>query len=268
MFRATTTTALTHVVYKPVVCLILQGAKQVTAGATTFDFKEGQSAIITADMPALSRVSMASRERPYLSVAIDLDVTLLLDLAPQIGSRPERDAASPVLLDETDAATADAVLRLVRLLERSEAIPVLRPIILREFHYWLMAGRHGSAVRRLAAPESQACRVARAISVLRAEFDRPLRVERLAGIAGMSLSSFHQHFRTNTSLSPIQFQKRLRLIEARRLMMTEARPINRAAFDVGYESVQQFTREYGRMFGSPPASDMKQGRMAVATAQA
>ena len=218
-------------------------------------------------MPALSRISKASRERPFLSVAIDLDVTLLLDLAPQIGSRPERDATSPVLLDETDAATADAVLRLVRLMEQSEAIPILRPVILREFHYWLMAGRHGSVVRRLALPESQACRVARAVAVLRAEFDRPLRVERLAGVAGMSLSSFHQHFRTHTSLSPIQFQKRLRLIEARRLMMTEARPINRAAFDVGYESVQQFTREYGRMFGSPPASDMKQGRVVKVTAK-
>ena len=118
----------------------------------------------------------------------------------------------------------------------------------------------------MAASESQAGRIARAVSVLRAEFNRPLRVAHLAGVAGMSLSSFHQHFRTVTSLSPIQFQKRMRLIEARRLITAESRPTSQAAFSVGYGSVQQFTREYGRMFGSPPASDVKHSRVAVATA--
>ncbi len=265
MFRATTTTALMHVIYKPVVCLILQGAKQVTIGAATFDFRQGQSALITTDVPALSRVSNASRSCPYLAVAVDLDLALLLELAPQVHSGAAPEAAWPVLLDDTDAATADAVLRLARLLERPEAIPVLHPVILREFHYWLLAGRHGSLLRHLATPESQAYRVARAVSLLRAEFDRPLRVERLAGVAGMSLSSFHHHFRTVTSLSPIQFQKRLRLIEARRLLMMEARPTSQAAFEVGYESVQQFTREYGRMFGKPPAGDVKHSRVIGAT---
>lgn len=267
MFRATTATASMHVVYRPLVCLILQGAKQVTIGADTFDFTEGQSAIITADVPALSRISSASRSRPYLSIAIDLDMALLHELAPQVGSQGALDPAAPVLLDETDAATADAALRLVRLLERPEAVSVLRPAILREFHYWLMAGRHGSTVRRLAAPDSQAWRVARAVAVLRAEFNRALPVERLAAVAGMSLSSFHHHFRTATSLSPIQFQKRLRLIEARRVMMNEGRATSQAAFDVGYESVPQFTREYGRMFGHPPAFDVRHSR-AAATAQA
>ncbi len=257
MFRATTTTALMHVIYRPLVCLILQGAKQVTIGAATFDFTQGQSALITTDTPALSRVSNASRSQPYLAVAVDLDLTLLLELAPRVQSGAAHEAARPVLLDETDAATADAVLRLVRLLDRPEAISVLHPVILREFHYWLMAGRHGSVLRRLTTPEGQAYRIARAVSVLRAEFNRPLLVERLAGVAGMSLSSFHHHFRTVTSLSPIQFQKRLRLIEARRLLMMEACPTSQAAFEVGYESVQQFTREYGRMFGRPPAGDVK-----------
>ncbi len=268
MVRATAMTPLMHVIFKPLVCLILQGGKQVTTGAATFEFTQGQSAIITADMPALSRISNASRSRPYLAVAVDLDAALLLDLAPQVQGRATPESNSPVLLDETDAAAADAVLRLVRLLERPQAIPVLHPVILREFHYWLMAGRHGSAVRHLAASESHVCRVARALSVLRAEFDQPLRVERLAGVAGMSLSSFHQHFRSVTSLTPIQFQKRMRLIEARRLMMAEARRTSQAAFAVGYQSVQQFTREYGRMFGNPPASDMKHSRIAVAPAPA
>ncbi len=268
MFRTTTTTASMHVIYRPLVCLILQGAKQVATGVGTFAFTQGQSAIITADMPALSRVSHASRSCPYLAVAVDLDAALLLDLAPQTHGRVAPEVAAPVLLDETDAATADAVLRLVRLLGQPQAIPVLHPVILREFHYWLMVGRHGSAVRHLANSESQAGRIARAVSVLRAEFNRPLRVAHLAGVAGMSLSSFHQHFRTVTSLSPIQFQKRMRLIEARRLMTAEARPTSQAAFAVGYESVQQFTREYGRMFGNTPASDVKHSRAAIATAPA
>ncbi len=264
MLRAAATTALMHVIYRPLVCLILQGAKQVTTAAATFEFRQGQSAVITADIPALSQVSDASRSRPYLSVAVDLDLALLLELAPQLHAQPEPETDLPLLLDQTDAAAADAVLRLVRLMDRPEAIPVLHPVILREFHYWIVTGRHGRAVMTLARPDSQASRVARAMSVLRAEFNRPLRVERLAAAAGMSLSSFHQHFRTITSLSPIQFQKRLRLIEARRLMLTQARSTSQAAFDVGYESVPQFTREYGRMFGNPPASDMRHSRAPVA----
>jgi AraC-like DNA-binding protein len=131
---------------------------------------------------------------------------------------------------------------------------------MREMHYWLLAGCHGSAIRRLGWPDGHVQRVARAVAVLRAEFARPLPVERLAAVAGMSLSSFHQHFRTVTSLSPLQFQKQLRLIEARRMMLSEGATASSAAFAVGYESVPQFTREYGRMFGLPPLRDMKAAR--------
>ena len=130
----------------------------------------------------------------------------------------------------------------------------------RELHYWLLAGRHGAALRRLGGSEGHAQRVSRAVAVLRAEFARPLPVERLAEAAGMSPSSFHAHFRAVTSLSPLQFQKQLRLIEARRLMLSESLPASRAAFAVGYESVPQFTREYGRMFGLPPVRDVEAAR--------
>jgi AraC-like DNA-binding protein len=125
----------------------------------------------------------------------------------------------------------------------------------RELHYWLLSGRHGAAIRRLGWPAGQTRRVARAVAVLRAEFTRPLSVDHLAATAGMSRSSFHHHFRAVTSLSPLQFQKQLRLIEARRLMMSEGVSASSAAFAVGYESVSQFTREYGRMFGLPPVKD-------------
>ncbi len=249
--------------YKPLVCLILQGAKQVTVSQDTYEFASGQSAIISADVPVVSRITQASRAEPYLALAIELDMTMLLDLSSHVGACNDTGRATPaVMVDETDLAVADCALRLMQLIERTEAIPLLRPSIMRELHYWLLAGRHGRAVRGLARPDGVAQRVARAVAVLRGEFDRSLRVERLAAAAGMSPSSFHHHFRAITSLSPLQFQKQLRLIEARRRMLNDGISASRAAFEVGYESVSQFTREYGRMFGLPPGRDMSESRTA------
>ncbi len=168
---------------------------------------------------------------------------------------------APVRAERTDAEVANAALRLMHLLERPAAVPVLHVQLLREMHYWLLAGRHGPAIQRLGWPDGRICNaVARAVAVLRAEFAQPLPVERLAAVAGMSLSSFHQHFRAVTSLSPLQFQKQLRLIEARRLMLAEGVSSSSAAFAVGYESVSQFTREYARMFGLPPARETEAAR--------
>ena len=152
-------------------------------------------------------------------------------------------------------------MRLMRLLDRPASVPMLHAQLVRELHYWLLAGRHGAMIRRLGRPESHAQRVGRAIAVLRAEFARPLPIERLAATAGMSRSSFHQHFRSLTSLSPLQFQKQLRLIEARRLMVSDGASASRAAFAVGYESVPQFTRDYGRMFGRTPVRDREAARV-------
>jgi AraC-like DNA-binding protein len=148
----------------------------------------------------------------------------------------------------------------MRLVDHPAPLRVLQAQLVREMHYWLMAGRHGAAIRRLGAADGHLRRVARAVALLRAEFARPLPVERLAAEAGMSPSSFHQHFRAATSLSPRQFQKRLRLIEARRLMLAEGIGASGAAYAVGYESVPQFTRDYGRLFGSPPVRDMRAAR--------
>ena len=161
---------------------------------------------------------------------------------------PSADGA-PVRAAPTDTEVADAALRLMRLLDRPASVPVLHAQLVRELHYWLLEGRHGPAIRRLGWAEGHARRVARAVAVLRAEFARPIPIDRLAATAGMSPSSFHHHFRAVTSLSPLQFQKQLRLIEARRMMMAEGVTASSAAFAVGYESVSQFTREYGRMFG-------------------
>lgn len=241
------------------VCLVLQGGKQVAMGTRTFAFAAGDSLLITADVPTVSQITHASVAAPYLSLVLELDPTVVAELAVRMKAGPVTDGP-PVRVAPTDAEVADVALRLMRLLDRSAAEPVLHELLLRELHYWLLAGRHGAAMRRLGWPEGHARRVARAVAVLRAEFTRPLPIERLAAVAGMSPSSFHRHFHAVTSLSPLQFQKQLRLIEARRLMMAEGVSASRAAFAVGYGSVPQFTREYGRMFGLPPVRDAEAAR--------
>jgi AraC-like DNA-binding protein len=212
--------------------------------------------LIAADVPTVSQTTVASVTEPYLSLVVELEPATIADLAVQMKAIRGSDNA-PVRVDPTDAEVADAALRLMRLFDRPETVPVLHAQLIREFHYWLLSGRHGVAVRRFGWPDGHAQRIGRAVAVLRAEFAQPLRVAQLAAVAGMSPSSFHQHFRAVTSLSPLQFQKQLRLIEARRLMTSDGASAISAAFAVGYESVPQFTREFGRMFGAPPVRDAK-----------
>lgn len=254
--RAYAPSGLQHAISKPMVCLVVQGSKNVTMGAASFDFAAGDSLLISADVPIVSQVTRASLAEPYLSLVLELDQAVIAELAVQMGAAPEGEHP-PVRVEATDAEVADAATRLLRLLDRPAALPVLHAQLVRELHYWLLAGRHGPALRRLGWPNGPAQRVARAVAVLRSEFARTLPVERLAEVAGMSPSSFHQHFRAVTSLSPLQFQKQLRLIEARRLMLAEGTSASMAAFAVGYESVPQFTREYGRLFGTTPVRDTK-----------
>lgn len=257
--RATAPSGLLHDISRPLVCLVVQGSKHVTMGTQGFAFAAGDSLIITADVPTVSQITRASVVEPYLSLVLELDSAVLAELAAQmdVGQAPHQ---APVRVEPTDAEVAEAALRLMRLLDRPASVPVLQEQLMREMHYWLLAGRHGPAIRALGWHDGHAQRIARAVAVIRAEYAQPLRVERLAAVAGMSLSSFHQHFRAVTSLSPLQFQKQLRLIEARRHMLSDGMSASSAAFAVGYESVPQFTREYGRMFGLPPVRDMRSAR--------
>ncbi|MDT3686846.1 MAG: AraC family transcriptional regulator [Pseudorhodoplanes sp.] len=257
--RATAPSDLDYAISRPLVALVVQGTKQVTMGVQAFTFSAGDSLLIAADVPTTSRIVRASAGVPYYSLVLDLDPAVITALTTEMASTPMTDD-TPVRVEPTEAEVADAALRLMRLLERPASVPVLQAQLVREMHYWLLAGRHGSAIRRLGYPDSHAQRVARAVAVLRAQFAQSLPVERLAAIAGMSVSSFHQHFRAVTSLSPLQFQKQLRLIEARRLMLAEGVSASSAAFSVGYESVSQFTREYGRMFGRSPVRDARSAR--------
>ncbi|MEW6256377.1 MAG: AraC family transcriptional regulator [Pseudomonadota bacterium] len=255
--RADAPTGYLHSLYAPLLCLVLQGAKEVTSGARTWTFHAGQTLLVSADTPIQGRVIEAPPGAPYLAVSLDLDLILLRDILADMSAAGPVEAETPrILVSETDAAIADCVARLVRLPERADAQAILRPALLKELHYWLLQGRHAPLLRRLARPEGHAQRIARAVSVLRADFAQPLPVSRLAQVAGMSPSAFHHHFKAVTTLTPVQFQKQLRLIAARHLMLSGAMAVSGAAFEVGYESVSQFSRDYARMFGASPRTDL------------
>ncbi|MEJ5977544.1 AraC family transcriptional regulator [Novosphingobium sp. PS1R-30] len=255
---------LIHAMAQPHVVIVVQGAKTVTMGAQTFAFSAGETLLIAADVPTTSQIVRASPAAPYYSLVLQLDAAIVAELSAEIEVAAAASVEAPVRVDTTEREVADAALRLLRLLDRPAAAPVLQVQLLREMHYWLLAGRHGNAIRLLGLPDGHVQRIARAVAVLRADYARALPVERLAAVAGMSPSSFHQHFRAVTSLSPLQFQKQLRLIEARRLMLARGLSSSHAAFEVGYESVPQFTREYGRFFGLSPARDVKAAKERLA----
>lgn len=246
---------LVHDMSRPLLALVLQGRKQVSLGARRLEFGAGDSLLVTADVPTVSQVVQASAAAPYRSFVMELDAGLIAELAGGMAPEAGEDGAA-LRAGPTDADVADAALRLMRLLERPAVMSVLLAPVVRELHAWLLVGRHGAAVRRLGWAEGAARRIAGAVEVLRADYARPIRVGRLAAAAGMSPSAFHKHFRAVTSLSPLQFQKQLRLIEARRLMASEALGAASAAYAVGYESASQFSRDHARLFGDPPGRSL------------
>ncbi|GGF46375.1 AraC family transcriptional regulator [Azorhizobium oxalatiphilum] len=251
-----------HSIYRPLICLILQGTKRLTIGNEMRLVTAGQSVIVSADLPVVGQIVTARPEAPYMAIAVELEMSLLREVTAQAGAAPGQRlaAARTVFTEDTDAHVLGCAARLMELLARPEAVPLLRPGLMMELHYWLLAGRHGAELRALAAPESHASRLAAAIAILREAFRERVPVERLARAAGMGVTAFHQHFKRMTSLSPGQFQQRLRLIEARRLMLDEGHSATQAAFAVGYESVSQFTREYGRLFQLSPRRDAVRAR--------
>lgn len=257
--RATGPSELQYAISRPLVALIVQGGKRVTMGSESFDFGAGDSMLIAADVPTVSQITRANLAAPYYSFVLELDPAVITSLAAEMRIVRQGTGAR-ISVDPTDAEVADAASRLLRVLDRPAALAVLKDQLLRELHFWLLAGRHGAAIRALGVAGSHAQRIGRAVAMIREGYAQPLRVERLAEAAGMSPSSFHHHFRAMTSLSPLQFQKQLRLIEARRMMLSEGVAGSHAAYRVGYESIPQFTREYGRMFGVTPARDMKAAR--------
>jgi len=251
-------------VYKPSICLVLQGAKEIVLGGETLRYGVMECLAIGMALPATGHIVEASPDAPYTGINLELDVTMIREVLEQLEVPPERPAnSSPCLfVRQVDEPLAECVLRLLRMCETPKAIPILFPSVMREICYWLLSGPNGGELCKLVEPESNAARVAKALHLLHQDIARTVRMEELAEVARMSLSSFHQHFKAMTSMTPLQFQKQLRLLEARRLMVMEDTNVAEAAYQVGYESASQFSREYSRMFGVAPKRDvMSQQRL-------
>ncbi|GAA3063805.1 AraC family transcriptional regulator [Rhizobium viscosum] len=262
LMRSSTLTMPKPAIYKPALCIIVDGAKQIMFGERLFTYSAMQSLVISVEMPAFGQVIEASPERPMIALTLELDVTILREVleAMEAPPKPSGDGGPGVFVQNFGTELQDCILRLMRMLGTPKSIPILRQSILREISFWLLSGENGSEICKLALPGSRTRRVADAIHILRDNFTAPVRVEQLAAAARMSPSSFHQHFKMLTSMSPLQYQKQLRLLEARRLMVADGINAANAAYQVGYESASQFSREYSRMFGTPPKKDAQEHR--------
>jgi len=246
-------------------CVIAQGSKEILLGDTRYRYDSAHYLLVTAELPVVSQVIEASYERPYLSLRLELDPTLVGSVMVEAGHSEPRNHADVRAIDVSplDASLLDAVVRLVRLLDAPAEAPFLAPLITREIVYRLLMGAQGNRLRYIAGQGGHAHRIARAIERLRAEFDQPLRIDDIARELGMSVSSFHHHFKAVTAMSPLQFQKQMRLQEARRLMLGEDLDAASAGYRVGYNDAAHFNREYKRLFGLPPLGDVKRLRQAA-----
>ncbi|MBC7281375.1 AraC family transcriptional regulator [Hoeflea sp.] len=261
--RQTRPSPFEAVVYHPVICLNLQGRKEVAIGDRSIDFAAGQSLIVSHDLPVSARVTDASRERPYLAIIVALDMAILQSLSDEVGAAALNERQAQALeASATDTALVEAIERYFALVDDPVEAKVMAPLILREIHFRLLIARHGGMLRQLMRRDSHASRIFRAISRIRSDYRGPLAIAELSGEAGMSPSSFHEHFRQVTGTTPLQYQKDMRLMEARRLISMDGLSVSSAAYEVGYESATQFSREYSRKFGGPPRNDLPRPGMA------
>ena len=246
-------------------CAIAQGSKEILLGDSRYQYDPAHYLLATAELPVVSQVIEASRERPYLSLRLELDSTLVGSVMVEAGHFSPRSHADvrAINVSPLDASLLDAVVRLVRLLDTPAEAPFLAPLITREIVYRLLMGEQGDRLRHIAVQGGHTHRIARAIERLRKEFDQPLRIDDIARELGMSVSSFHHHFKAVTAMSPLQFQKQIRLQEARRLMLGEDLGAASAGYRVGYNDAAHFNREYKRLFGLPPLRDVERLREAA-----
>lgn len=242
------------------VCLIAEGAKRVTLGDEVYDYDAHHYLITSVGLPVVAQVVEASEEKPYLGMLLELDPRMIakLMLDGDVPAPRVREASRGMATGVMTQPLADAFARLLDLLDAPEDIPVMAPIIKQEIFYRLLTGEQGQRLRQIATTGSHSNQISKALAWLKDNFAQPLRVDDLASQAGMSTSTFHHHFRTLTAMSPLQYQKWLRLNEARQLMLTGRLDAATAAFQVGYESPSQFSREYSRLFGAPPMRDIRQ----------
>ncbi|WP_017995220.1 AraC family transcriptional regulator [Rhizobium leguminosarum] len=243
-------------VYEPMVNLILDGSKTLTIAGQDYYYDPASYFVISIDVPATGMVQQAGPDRPYISVSLSLDsakvAVLLLDLPPQ--SYQEGQSGGYSVCRMTPELLG-AWLRMLQLMERPQDIPALAPAYEREILYRVLQGPQGWMLRDIAAPDSALSRIRLAIRWVREHYAEAVEVEKLAALTSMSVSAFHRHFKSVTAMSPIQFQKRIRLLQARQLLISQSGNASSVAYSVGYESASQFTREYARFFGQPPARD-------------
>lgn len=266
--RANDTSSCVSSVYEPSLGFIVQGSKSLQLGDRTLVYKPLSYLASSVHLPVLGQVIGASAEEPYLAIKVSVDPQEVTDLVIEMGDQAptfEADAACSevscgLCVAQMDLEMLDAITRLVELLDRPADAPILAPLIRREILYRALMGEMGPRMRKFALADSQANRVSRVIAVLKNRFTEPLRVGDLADLANMSESSLYHSFKQVTRMSPLQFQKKLRLHEARRLMLTEGLEAASASYRVGYESPSHFSREYSRMFGAPPRADVNKLR--------
>jgi AraC-like DNA-binding protein len=262
IMRANSPSVPTPSVYEPSLCIVVQGRKRSLVGNEVYYYDPLNYLTVSVTLPATGHILEATPDRPYLCLRLELDVRMIGELLLQV----DRSALAPPASDRglyvarTSPQLLDAVLRLMRLLDQPRDAEILAPLIMREIHYRVLTGEMGYRLRELCVVDSQVNRVARVIELLRKRFTEALRIEDLAAVAHMSESSLHHRFKAVTAMSPMQFQKHLRLHEARRLMLTEGLEAAAAAHRVGYESPSQFSREYRRLFGAPPRREIERVR--------
>lgn len=249
---------VSHMVYRPTLCVVAQGAKEVMVGGQTVRYGHGQTMVVTINAPVLSYLVEASVESPYIGAILELDLNSIVEVAKQI--RPKVAGSDRTGLGfevhDMDAQLVGSLMRLLALVDDPQGVDILYPSIMREIAYWLVQGPAGRLIMSMAAPNGQPQRIVQAMSHLRSRFDETISVDALAKSVNMSPSAFHQNFRALTGMSPLQYQKHFRLLEARRSLLNGGQA-GAAAVAVGYESVSQFNREYHRMFGTPPGREMR-----------
>ncbi|MBA3824545.1 MAG: AraC family transcriptional regulator [Ktedonobacterales bacterium] len=263
--RASSPAGPIHGMIEPSLCVIAQGSKVILLGNTPYRYDPAHYLLATAELPCIGQISDATPEHPYLSLRLQLDPTLVGSVMIEAGHLAPQTQTLVRALDVSvlDASLLDAVVRFVRLLDAPSDARFLAPLITREIIYRLLIGEQNGRLRQIAAISGDFHRIAEAIERIRHDFDQPLHIEDLARAVSMSVSSFHHHFKVVTAMSPLQFQKQLRLQEARRLLLGEHLDAASAGYRVGYEDASHFTREYKRLFGAPPMHDVERMREAV-----
>jgi AraC-like DNA-binding protein len=240
--------------YEPIMCLVLQGAKEARIGGRLIRYSAGDTLLVSHAVHVESAIVEASQEAPYVALALKLDLALARSLYDEIGGigAPTKELHS-MCVEKGEAPLIDAVMRLYKLSEDPVEARALAPLVLKEIHFRLLRAKHGTMLRQLLRHESAASRISKAIAFIRLNFKTQIPVADLAAETGMSLSAFHEHFKAVTSTTPLQYQKDLRLMEARRLLSIGSLTVAATAYDVGYESPTQFSREYSRKFGMSPS---------------